>query len=92
MPLSFKISFEKIDFKDEEFVTDIAKVEEFYNAGIVLEYKQNKEKLTKKFYSYSELMQFKEMDEKDSIKYGNQISYNIDIPERTQLIIFKNIY
>jgi hypothetical protein len=37
MPLSFKISFEKIDFKDEEFVTDIAKVEEFYNAGIVLE-------------------------------------------------------
>ncbi len=28
MPLSFKISFEKIDFKDEEFVTDIAKVEE----------------------------------------------------------------
>ena len=47
MPLSFKISFEKIDFKDEELVTDnmsdIAKVEEFYNAGIVLEYKQNKE-------------------------------------------------
>ncbi len=42
MPLSFKISFEKIDFKDEEFVTDIAKVKEFYNAGIVLEYKQIK--------------------------------------------------
>ena len=56
MPLSFKISFEKIDFKDEEFITDIAKVEEFYNAGIVLEYKQNKEKLTKTFTSNSELM------------------------------------
>ena len=69
MPLTFKISFEKIDFKDEEFITDIAKVEEFYNAGIVLEYKQNKEKLTKKFSSNSKLMQFIEMDENDSIKY-----------------------
>ena len=79
MPLSFKISFEKIDFKDEEFVTDIAKVtvEEFYNAGIVLEYKQNKEKLTKKFSSNSELMQFIEMDENESIKYGYLIFYNI---------------
>ena len=27
MPLSFKISFEKIDFKDEEFISDITKVE-----------------------------------------------------------------
>ena len=43
MPLSFKISFEKIDFKDEEFIADIAKVGELYNAGIVLEYKQIKE-------------------------------------------------
>ena len=75
MPLSFKISFEKIDFKDEEFVTDIAKVEEFYNAGVLLEYKQNK------FSSNSELMQFIEMDENDSIKYGYLIFYNIDIPE-----------
>ena len=73
MPLSFKLSFEKIDFKDEEFITDIAKVEEFYNAGIVLEYKQNKEKLRKKFSSCSELMQFIEMDGNDSIKYGNLI-------------------
>ena len=80
MPLSFKISFEKIDFKDEEFVADIAKVEEFYNAGIVLEYKQNKEKLTKSFTSNSELVQFMEMDENEFIKYGNLIYYNIDIP------------
>ena len=91
MPLSFKISFEKIDFKDEEFVTDIAKVEEFYNAGIVLEYKQNKEKLTKKFSSYSELMQFIEMDENDSIKYGNLIFYNIDIPELKQKFKERNL-
>ena len=80
MPLSFKISFEKFDFKDEEFVADIAKVEEFYNAGIVLEYKQNKEKLTKSFTSNSELVQFMEMDENEFIKYGNLIYYNIDIP------------
>ena len=91
MPLSFKISFEKIDFKDEEFVTDIANVEEFYNAGIVLEYKQNKEKLTKKFSSYSELMQFIEMDENDSIKYGNLIFYNIDIPELKQKFKERNL-
>jgi hypothetical protein len=25
MTLTFKISFEKIDFKDEDFITDIAK-------------------------------------------------------------------
>ena len=68
MPLNFKISFEKIDFKDEEFITDIAKkVEEFYNDGIVLEYKQNKEKLTKSFTSNSELVHFMEMDENDLI-------------------------
>ena len=80
MPLTFKISFEKIDFKDKEFIADIAKVEDFYNAGIVLEYKQNKEKLTKSFISNSELVQFMEMDENDFIKYGNLIYYNIDIP------------
>ena len=80
MPLSFKLSFEKIDFKDEEFIADIAKVEEFYNAGIVLEYKQNKEKLTKSFISNSELVQFLEMDENDFIKHGNLIYFNIDIP------------
>ena len=91
MPLSFKFSFEKNDFKDKEFVTDIAKVEEFYNAGIVLEYKQNKEKLTKKFLSYSELMQFIEMDKNDSIKYGNLIFYNIDIPELKQKFKERNL-
>ena len=92
MPLSFKISFEKIDFKDEEFITDIAKVEEFYNAGIVLEYKQNKEKLTKAFTSNSELMQFIEMDENDFIKYGNLIYFNIDIPALKQKFIFFKTY
>ena len=91
MPLSFKISFEKIDFKDEEFITDIAKVEEFYNAGIVLEYKQNKEKLTKSFTSNSELMQFIEMDENDFIKYGNLIYYNFDIPALKQKFKERNL-
>ena len=97
MPLSFKLSFEKIDLKDEEFIADIAKVEEFYNAGIVLEYKQNKEKLTKKFSSNSELFQFMETEENDSIKYGNLIFYNIDIPElnknsKNTIYNFSNIY
>ena len=91
MPLSFKISFEKIDFKDEEFVADIAKVEEFYNAGIVLEYKQNKEKSTKSFTSNSELVQFMEMDENEFIKYGNLIYYNIDIPLLKQKFKERNL-
>lgn len=91
MPLTFKISFEKIDFKDEEFITDIAKVEEFYKAGVVLEYKQNKEKLTKNFSSNSELIQFMEMDENDSIKYGNLIFYNFDVPELKQKFKERNL-
>ena len=91
MPLSFKITFEKIDFKDEEFISDIAKVEEFYNAGIVLEYKQNKEKITKKFSSYSEIMQFMEMNENDFIKYGNLIYYNFDIPALKQKFKERNL-
>ena len=93
MPLTFKISFEKIDFKDEEFISDIAKVEDFYNAGIVLEYKQNKEKLSKKFPSISELMHFITMDEisNDTIKYGNLIFYNIDIPELKQKFKERNL-
>ena len=84
-------SFEKIDFKDEEFITDIAKVEEFYNARVVLEYKQNKEKLTKNFSSNSELIQFMEMDENDSIKYGNLIFYNFDVPELKQKFKERNL-
>ena len=91
MPLSFKLSFEKIDFKDEEFIADIAKVEYFYNAGIVLEYKRNKEKLTKKFPSICELIEFMEMEENDSIKYGNLIFYNIDIPELKQKFKERNL-
>ena len=91
MPWSFKISFEKIDFKDEEFITNIAKVEEFYNTDIILEYKQNKEKLTKSLTSNSELVQFMEMDENDFIKYGNLIYFNIDIPVLKQKFKERNL-
>jgi len=72
-------------------MADIAKVEEFYNAGIVLEYKQNKEKLTKSFTSNSELVQFMEMDENEFIKYGNLIYYNIDIPLLKQKFKERNL-
>ena len=52
----------------------------------MLEYKQNKEKSTKKFSSISELMQFITIDKisNDTIKYGNLIFYKIDIPEFKQ--------
>ena len=66
-------------------------MEEFYNAGIVLEYKQNKEKLTKSFTSNSELVQFMEMDENEFIKYGNLIYYNIDIPLLKQKFKERNL-
>jgi hypothetical protein len=91
MPLSFKISFEKIDFKDEDFITDIANVEKFYNAGIMIEYKRNKEKALLKFDTTSEIIQFLERDENDNVNYGNLIFYNHDIPELKQKFKERNL-
>ena len=49
MPLSFKLSFEHFDFNDEEILNDLQQVYHFYNNVVVLEHKENKQKVSKQF-------------------------------------------
>ena len=51
MPLTFKLSFEHFDFNDEEFLNDLKRVNHFYDNFVVLEYKENKQKVLKEFES-----------------------------------------
>ena len=51
MPLTFKLSFEHFDFNDEEFLNDLKQVCHFYNNVVVLEHKENKQKVSKQFDS-----------------------------------------
>ena len=51
MPLTFKLSFEHFDFNDEEFLNDLKRVNHFYDNFVVLEYKENKQKISKEFDS-----------------------------------------
>ena len=47
MPLTFKLSFEHFDFNDEEFLNDLK--HHFNNYVVVLEHKENKQKISKQF-------------------------------------------
>ena len=49
MPLTFKLSFEHFDFNDEEFLNDLKRVNNYYDNVVVLEYKENKQKILKEF-------------------------------------------
>ena len=91
MPLTFKITFEKIDFKDNEYVNDLMSIYNFYNDGIDLEYKLNKEKKVKNFISFSDLMQFMEDEENNNIQYGNLIFSNYVIPQLKQKFKERNL-
>ena len=51
MRLTFKLSFEYFDFNDEEFLNDLKQVYHFYNNVVVLEHKENKQKISKQFGS-----------------------------------------
>ena len=51
MPLTFKLSFEHFDFNDEEFLNDLKRVNHFYDNFVVLEYKENKQKILKEYES-----------------------------------------
>ncbi len=77
MSLLFKFSFDQDDFNDDEFLKDIKQIFNFYNNSIVLEYKVNKEKITKQFAELDEV--FKNIKE-NNIQFGNLIFYNFDIP------------
>ena len=77
MSLTFKVSFDIYDFEDSEFLQDLEKVSKYYDNVIVLEYKLNKEKLTKQFETLSDVVQ---NIKDDNIQFGNLIFYNFDIP------------
>ena len=77
MPLTFKLSFEHFDFNDEEFLNDLKRVNNYYDNVVVLEYKENKQKILKEFESLDDTIKY--IDE-HNIQFGNLISYNLDIP------------
>ena len=76
--MNFKISFEKSDFEDDEFVEDMQHVYQFYYAAIVLEYKERKEKLIKQFGTLVEATQY---INDNNIQFGNLIFYNFEIQQ-----------
>ena len=77
MSLTFKVSFDIYDFEDNEFLHDLEKVSKYYDNVIELEFKLNKEKLTKQFETLSDVVQ---NIKDDNIQFGNLIFYNFDIP------------
>ena len=88
MPLTFKLSFEHFDFNDEEFLNDLKQVYHFYNNVVVLEHKENKQKVSKQFDSLDDAI--KNTDD-NNIQFGNLILYNFDIPTLKQKFKERNL-
>ena len=88
MPLTFKLSFEHFDFNDEEFLNDLKRVNHYYDYFVVLEYKENKQKILKEFESLDNAIKY--IDE-HTIQFGNLILYNLDIPALKQKFKERNL-
>ena len=88
MPLTFKLSFELFDFNDEEFLNDLKRASIYYDNFVVLEYKENKQKISKEFGSLDDAI--KNIDE-HNIQFGNLILYNLDIPSLKQKFKERNL-
>ena len=88
MPLTFKLSFEHFDFNDEEFLNDLKQVYHFYNNVVVLEHKENKQKISKQFDTLDD--EIKNIDD-NNIQFGNLILYNFDIPTLKQKFKERNL-
>ena len=88
MPLTFKLSFELFDFNDEEFLNDLKRVSLYYDNFVILEYKENKQKISKEFGSLDDAI--KNIDE-HNIQFGNLILYNLDIPALKQKFKERNL-
>ena len=88
MPLTFKLSFEHFDFNDEEFLNDLKRVSLYYDNFVILEYKENKQKISKEFGSLDDAI--KNIDE-HNIQFGNLILYNLDIPTLKQKFKERNL-
>ena len=81
MPLTFKLSFEHFDFNDEEFLNDLKRVSHYYDNFVVLEYKENKQKILKEFESLDDTIKY---IDGHNIQFGNLILYNLDVPTLKQ--------
>ena len=88
MPLTFKLSFEHFDFNDEEFLNDLKRVNQFYDNFVVLEYKENKQKILKEYESLDDVIKY--IDE-HNIQFGNLI-YIILIFQHSNKNLKKEIY
>ena len=88
MPLTFKLSFEHFDFNDEEFLNDLKRVNHYYDNVVVLEYKENKQKILKEFESLDDTIKY--IDE-HNIQFGNLILYNLDVPALKQKFKERNL-
>jgi len=88
MPLTFKLSFEHFDFNDEEFLNDLKRVNHYYDNFVVLEYKENKQKVLKEFETLDDTIKY--IDE-HNIHFGNLILYNLDVPTLKQKFKERNL-
>ena len=88
MPLTFKLSFEHFDFNDEEFLNDLKRVSHYYDNFVVLEYKENKQKILQEYESLDDAIKY--IDE-HNIQFGNLILYNLDIPALKQKFKERNL-
>ena len=88
MPLSFKLSFELFDFNDEEFLNDLKRVSLYYDNFVILEYKENKQKVLKEYESLDDAIKY---IEEHNIQFGNLILYNVNIPALKQKFKVRNL-
>ena len=88
MPLTFKLSFEHFDFNDEEFLNDLKHVSHYYDNFVVLEYKENKQKVLKEYLSLDDAIKY---IEEHNIQFGNLILYNVNIPALKQKFKERNL-
>ena len=70
MTLRFKLSFAHFDFNDEEFLNNVTRVYHFYNNVIVLEHKENKQKISNQFDTLDDAIK---NTNDNNIQFGNLI-------------------
>ena len=76
------------DQHDEEFLNDLKRVNHFYDNFVVLEYKENKQKVLKEFEILDDAIKY--IDE-HNIQFGNLILYTLDIPTLKQKFKERNL-
>ena len=75
-------------FFDKDFLNDLKRVNHYYDNFVVLEYKENKQKILKEFESIDDTIKY--IDE-HNIQFGNLILYNLDVPALKQKYKERNL-